>query len=418
VEKTQHTFLINDTELFYNKMLNWVNQFNIFCLLDSNQYVDEESRFDWLLAAGSTNHLPLDFPLDFQQLQAYHQQHKSWLFGHFSYPSKNADAIGFPAAFFFNPQIIIQLKGSTLLIEANHPQKIFEDIQAHSDDLKSSIQSTVNIQQTQSKADYLQCINAIKQHIQRGDCYEINYCQAFNANDAVVDPLYLYRRLKAISPNPFGALYKLNDKYCICASPERFIKKSGKEIISQPIKGTSKRNRENIEADEQLKHDLLHSPKERSENVMIVDLVRNDLSKICNEGTVHVKELFGIYSFPHVHQMISTIAGEVSTDIPFTSIIEACYPMGSMTGAPKKKVMELIEKYEIEPRGIFSGSIGYITPEEDFDFNVVIRSIYYNATTQTLSYKAGGGITINSNPEEEYEELLLKASAIENVLKL
>jgi len=399
-------------------MLNWVNQFNIFCLLDSNQYVDEESRFDWILAAGSTNQIQLDFPLDFQQLQAYHQQNKEWLFGHFNYPSKNADSIGFPPAFFFNPEILIQQKEKTIFIKAQHPQKIFDQIQNQSDQIIPSVKVSIDVQQTQSKTDYLQCINAIKQHIQRGDCYELNYCQAFKADDVVIDSLYLYQQLKSVSPNPFGALYKLNDKFCICASPERFIKKSGNEIISQPIKGTSKRDRENIEADEQLKHDLLHSPKERSENVMIVDLVRNDLSKICNEGTVHVKELFGIYSFPHVHQMISTIAGEVSVETHWTSIIEACYPMGSMTGAPKKKVMELIEKYETEPRGIFSGSIGYITPEEDFDFNVVIRSIYYNATTQTLSYKAGGGITINSNPEEEYEELLLKASAIENVLKL
>ena len=162
------------------------------------------------------------------------------------------------------------------------------------------------------------------------------------------------------------------------------------------------------------KEELFHSDKDRSENVMVVDLVRNDLSKVCEEGTVKVDELYGIYSFPQVHQMISTVSGELKKNISFTEIIKATFPMGSMTGAPKKRVMELIEQYEKTKRGIFSGCLGYISPNGDFDFNVVIRSIMYNASSNYLSFQAGSAITFYSDPEKEWEECLLKAEAIKN----
>jgi len=203
----------------------------------------------------------------------------------------------------------------------------------------------------------------------------------------------------------------------LCASPERFLKKTGTTLISQPIKGTSKRDLINEQQDEINKNHLLNSDKEKSENVMVVDLVRNDMSKICKEGSVYVKELFGVYSFPQVHQMITTIEGQVDPALPWTEIINACFPMGSMTGAPKKKVIELIDRYEQSPRGLFSGSIGYIDPAGDFDFNVVIRSLMYDDTKKLISFKAGGGITFNSDVNEEYEESLLKAEAIIRILK-
>ena len=197
--------------------------------------------------------------------------------------------------------------------------------------------------------------------------------------------------------------------------PGTVFKKGGSKNISQPIKGTSKRMQENAVSDEKNKMDLYHSNKDRSENVMIVDLVRNDLSKVCKEGTVKVDELFGIYSFPQVHQMISTVSGELKDNISFQEIIRATFPMGSMTGAPKKRVMELIEQYERTKRGIFSGAVGYISPNGDFDFNVVIRSIMYNSQSGYLSFLTGSGITFYSDPEKEWEECLLKAEAMKNV---
>src|SRR5262249_41024055 len=223
------------------------------------------------------------------------------------------------------------------------------------------------------------------------------------------DPVSVYRELSSISPNPFSALYRINDKWLICASPERFLKKQGNKILSQPIKGTSERILGNEERDELSREKLFKSPKERSENVMVVELVRNDLAKICKEGTVDVDELYGIYSFPQVHQMISTVVGELKENISFTDIIRATFPMGSMTGAPKKRVLELIERYEKTRRGIFSGALGYNSPGGDFDFNVVIRSILYNSSDRYLSFPTGSGITFYSDPEKEWEECLLKA---------
>ena len=194
-----------------------------------------------------------------------------------------------------------------------------------------------------------------------------------------------------------------------------FIARRGKKIISQPIKGTIKRDIEALE-DETNRQQLYRSTKDRSENVMVVDLVRNDLSKICEDGSVEVEELFGIYTFPQLHQMISTVKGELKGKVDFADIVKATFPMGSMTGAPKRSVMQLIEKYEQTKRGIFSGAVGYIDPQGDFDFNVVIRSIMYNATFEHLSYQVGSGITFYSNAEEEFEECMLKAKAIEKVL--
>ncbi|MEK7225056.1 MAG: anthranilate synthase component I family protein, partial [Bacteroidota bacterium] len=275
----------------------------------------------------------------------------------------------------------------------------------------------VNIQSRLSKEEYISIIDKLKRHILRGDCYEINFCQEFFAENTFADPVMLYQQLSAISPNPFSALYKMNDRWLICASPERYLKKQGTRILSQPIKGTSQRVIGDKEKDELSKEELMHSIKDRSENVMVVDLVRNDLSKLCKEGTVVVDELYGIYSFPQVHQMISTVSGELKADISFSEILKATFPMGSMTGAPKKRVMELIEQYEQTRRGIFSGAVGYISPDGDFDFNVVIRSIMYNAATGYLSFQAGSGITWYSDPEKEWEECLMKAAAIKKVLE-
>lgn len=266
------------------------------------------------------------------------------------------------------------------------------------------------------KADYLQIINQIKEHIKKGDCYELNFCQEFFAEQARIEPVDIYQKLSALSPNPFSVFYKLDHRYLLCASPERYMMRKGNRIWSQPIKGTAPRRLDNEKLDQEQKDELLKSPKQRSENVMVVDLVRNDLSKICEEGTVEVEELFGIYTYPQVHQMISTITGTLQPQLSFVDIVQATFPMGSMTGAPKKRVMQLIEQYEKTKRGLFSGAAGYIAPNGDFDFNVVIRSVLYNEETNYISYQVGGGITFQSDAEEEYEECMLKAMAMKAVL--
>jgi para-aminobenzoate synthetase component 1 len=408
-------------------MLSWANQFNICCFLDNQQYHLPHHSFECMAAAGAVQTLATTAGTAFEQLQAFYEQHRDWLFGHLSYDLKNEtdgltsanpDGIGFPDLCFFVPEVVLQLSEQELLIgafDACH-ERIFHEICNMQTQAAQAAHQPTLINNRISRSAYIRIVQQLQQHILRGDCYEINFCQEFFAEDVAIDPLQVYCSLSNTSPNPFAAYYKTGRQYLLCASPERYLKKEGDRIFSQPIKGTSQRNLHDAGEDVRSKEHLYNSAKDRSENVMIVDLVRNDLSKICEEASVQVEELFGIYSFPQVHQMISTVSGKLRTDIHFIEAIKATFPMGSMTGAPKKRVMELIEQYEHTRRGIFSGALGYITPGGDFDFNVVIRSIMYNAASKYLSFQAGSAITFYSDPEKEYEECLLKAAAIKKVL--
>lgn len=408
-------------------MLNWANQFNIFCLLDNHQYDFFNPTVECLLAAGSKKNIETQAGSSFELLKKFSaNNNKEWLFGHFGYDLKNEieclqsnheDKIGFADMHFFIPETVINLSLYFATIHSDDPDEILSQILSQPKIISSIPIKPIKIGQKITHQQYIEAILKIKEHINRGDCYEINFCQEFFAENINVTPLWLYQQFANISPNPFATLYKVNDKYCIGASPERYLQKKGNTLISQPIKGTAKRDLQNSIIDEENKNYLKTSQKERSENVTVVDLVRNDLSKICKRGSVQVKELCKVYSFPQVHQMVSTICGEIENGLHWVDAIKATFPMGSMTGAPKKKVMELIEKYEYTKRGLFSGTIGYVTPQNDFDFNVVIRSAFYNTSNKYLSYSAGSGITHYSNPQKEYEECLLKAAVFTNILQ-
>jgi para-aminobenzoate synthetase component 1 len=274
----------------------------------------------------------------------------------------------------------------------------------------------IEFQSRLSREEYLDTVETLRQHILRGDCYEINFCQEFFTENADIDPVLTWRSLSQASPNPFSAYYRLNEKYLLCASPERYLRREGDMLISQPIKGTAPRIPGNVREDEAAGDRLQTSAKDRSENVMVVDLVRNDLSKICVPGSVRVKELFGVYGFPQVYQMISSIEGKLPPGIGLIEAIKASFPMGSMTGAPKRRVVELIHRYERGSRGLFSGALGYVTPGGDFDFNVIIRSLFYNQARRYLSYQVGSGITFYSDAEQEYEECLIKSIGIRKAL--
>lgn len=407
-------------------MLNWASRFNICCFLDNHGYPSGYQKIECIAAAGTVKTFSAQNSI-LDQLNAFCKNNHDWLFGHLSYDLKNEiaslhsahpDRIGFPDVLFFQPEIVVQLKNDQCIISSltKDPETVFNEIISTSVIIEEGAY-TVPIQPRITKQEYIQTIERLLKHILRGDCYEINLCQEFYAVNTLINPVNIYTGLTAISPNPFATFYKLDDKYLLCASPERYIQRKGNQLISQPIKGTCKRDVSDPEADALLKAQLQQSEKDRSENVMIVDLVRNDLSRVCKEGTVKVDELCGIYSFPQVHQLISTISGELNEGTGFANIIKATFPMGSMTGAPKQKVMQLIEQYEKTKRGIYSGAVGYINPDNDFDFNVVIRSILYNAADRYLSYLVGGGITFQSDPEKEYAECLLKAEAIQAVLQ-
>ena len=409
-------------------LLRWAAQFDHCCFLDNQGIDPSEPAYECLVGAGAMHELAACAGSAFGQVQQFHDVHKDWLFGHFAYDLKNEverlssakpDGIGFPDLSFFVPKVIIELRKETISIGlfGNEQAKIFQEIVSFRSPNPVLATKLADIQGKFSRDLYLQTVGRLREHILLGDSYEINFCQEFYCNQALIDPLQTYIRLSNISPVPHAALYKLGDRWALCASPERFLKKTGRRVLSSPMKGTAPRNLLDTAKDLMQKQNLFNSAKERAENIMIVDLVRNDLSKICQAGSVEVDELFGVYSFPLVHQMISTVSGKLTDGCSWSDAVRAAFPMGSMTGAPKRRAMELIEQYELSRRGLFSGAIGWISPEADFDFNVVIRTMLYNQASLYLSYQVGSAITFASDPEQEYQECLLKASAINATLQ-
>jgi para-aminobenzoate synthetase component 1 len=422
------SFPFSDLYKIKQQVLDWSARHDTFSFLDNQQFPSQDPGYECLAAVGERGRLKASAGRAFEQLEKFSREQGDWLFGHFSFdlkseteqsPSLLPDFIQFPDLFFFVPEIIVLIHARQIRIGlfGNHHQQILDEINNMSAGGKKSIPIQADIQNRISKEDYLRIIKRLQDHILRGDCYEINFCQEFFIENVAPDPLELYRALNHASPSPFSAFYAVDKKFLLCASPERYLKRKGDVILSQPIKGTAARDPENARNDEALKAGLAASEKDRAENVMVVDLVRNDLSRICETDSVRVSELFGIYSFAQVHQMISTIIGKPRANMHWSEMIARTFPMGSMTGAPKRRVLELIEQYEKTKRGLFSGALGYVKPNQDFDFNVVIRSMLYNQQNRYLAYFAGSGITINSDPENEYEECLIKVAAFERIIK-
>lgn len=433
--RTQAIKSILEVESFKQQLLCWADSFGEVVVLDSNVIANEKalySSYDFIVAVDAFTSLKTDYVNSFKELYQYQNQTKDWLFGTISYDTKNAieslsstnqDGLEFPDLFFFQPKKLFLIKGSELEIQYlrmcdDEIESDFEAIQNQNGfDLSTSVSQTKNtIQQRISFEKYLEKSEQFLKAIHRGEIYEANFCMEFFAENADIEPLHVFQRLNAISKAPFAVYFKRNSQYLLSASPERFLKKIGSKLISQPIKGTSKRFSDPV-LDEKAKKYLALDPKERSENIMIVDLVRNDMSKTATKGSVQVEELCEVYSYKQVHQMVSTIVSEVEAHLSSVSVIQSCFPMGSMTGAPKISAMEIIEQLEETKRGLYSGSVGYFTPSGDFDFNVVIRSIMYNELNKYLSFSVGSAITAESIPENEYNECLLKAKAMFDVLE-
>ena len=414
----KNTF-INNKPLFLEKALHWANGFSHCAYFQSNGISYPYQGFDEILAVGVKRIFSPNEKDRFEALSAFHQN--KWLFGYLGYDlkndteklsSNNADHVLFPEISFFEPQHLLFFKGNE--IEIWSEEDVLEQIDKTESDLT---QSKLNQPQASiNKAEYIGIIEKLRQHIEDGDCYEINFCQEFHGEIENVNPIQLYSDLNKLSPSPFSCFQKHHEHYILSSSPERFMKKEGNKIVSQPIKGTRPRGKSTAE-DEALRKELCSDEKELAENMMIVDLVRNDLARSSKIGSVKVEEIFGIYSFQQVHQMISTIVSEKHEDVSAFEVIKNAFPMGSMTGAPKIKVMELIEQYENTKRGAFSGAAGYISPNGDFDFNVLIRSLFLNCSSKTYSFQAGSAITYDSIPEKEYEECMVKAKAIISLIQ-
>ncbi|MBL7712289.1 MAG: anthranilate synthase component I family protein [Chitinophagaceae bacterium] len=409
-------------------MLRWADRRNILLFLDSNGYVHTQGSYECICAAGVQAAVPADDGL-LSALNRHYDQHRDWLFGHIAYDFKNRlehlhsghpDHLLFPELYFFRPEIVCYIKRGThaLWIETLgvSPETVWNEIQGSGIAELAVFETLPHFQQRFEHEAYLRTIEQLKEHIRNGDCYEINFCNERYCTDALIHPVAAFERLTRLSPAPFAAYYRLDDKTLMCASPERYLRKQGHTILAQPIKGTARRDADPVK-DAVQKNQLRESLKEQAENVMIVDLMRNDLARFCATGSVQVDELFGLYSFPQVHQMISTVSGTLRAGLSLFEALRCSFPMGSMTGAPKVMVMKLIEQYERAYRGLFSGSVGYISPEGDFDFNVVIRSLLYNSSSRYLSYQTGGAITYNSDAEQEWQETLLKGAALQAVFQ-
>jgi para-aminobenzoate synthetase component 1 len=433
-----YPFPAANIETFKLQLLAISNQVKHFCYLDSNNYPNYPySTFGSFFAIDALDSISVNENC-LTQLEAFQQKHQDWLFGYLNYDLKNeieqnlisgkSDFIQNPLLHFFVPKYLVKIENGKVEIgirseskdESESMLREFKSLINHQSFPKIlnliPIAIGTEILNRISKQNYIETINKIKNHIQLGDIYEMNFCQEFYAENTEINPVSVFQKLNNISKAPFTSFFKNQENYLMCASPERFLKRQNNTLISQPIKGTRKRIQDEKQ-DRNIKQELFFDEKERSENVMIVDLVRNDFSRIAVKNTVEVEELFGIYTFEQVHQMISTITCNIPQNLSFSEIIKAVFPMGSMTGAPKIAAMQLIEKYEQTKRGLFSGAVGYITPKGNFDFNVVIRSILYNSTNNYISIQAGSAITIDCDAEKEYEECLLKAKAMLEALE-
>ncbi|WP_375563176.1 anthranilate synthase component I family protein [Bernardetia sp. OM2101] len=458
---------------FLKKSLQWAKTFKTFIYLNPNEIPYPHEPFLHVLAVGekkqlsSNNADKIEGKTSFDKLYNFWsnqtQSKLSYIFGYFNYDlknelenlsSNNLDNLGFPEFYFFEPKYLLFFdRNGNLLIDKTKQENQFDDkilsnliveieeiklesksiynsklkpllfseasqpLSVSSPTIKSS-KPKINCRFTEE--EYLQTVEIIKNHIVEGDVYELNLCVEFFIEKLELNPLEAYQELCKISKMPFSSFLKItiegNEKYALCASPERFLNKTGTKLISQPIKGTVKRGKTEAE-DEENKNYLKTSEKEQAENMMIVDLVRNDLARSSEIGSTHVSEMFGIYTFQQVHQMISTVEATLHKDKNWSEAIKNAFPMGSMTGAPKIKATELIEKYEKTKRGLYSGSIGYISPDGDFDFNVVIRTLFYDEFSKYASFQVGGAITYDSDPKSEWEECLLKAKAIRSLFE-
>ncbi|SMB98962.1 Chorismate binding-like [Hymenobacter roseosalivarius DSM 11622] len=404
---------------FRAKALHWAACFQYCAYYEPNDLPYPQGAFSRLLGVRAT---AAPAPATLNELRAWlDQSTNAPRCGILSYELKNQieclnshhfDSLSFPDLHFFEPESWLIWHSDS--VEIHGLGGIFDEILAISVPAPAAA-SVPQMRARMPRGSYLAAVAAIQEDILNGEVYELNLCQEFYAEHVDIEPVSTFLQLNSASPTPFAGFYKWQDQYLLCASPERFLRQQHDVLLSQPIKGTIRRGL-TAEEDEELRQQLRQNEKEQAENLMIVDLVRNDLARVAVTGSVQVPELFGLYSFRHVWQMISTVQARRRPECDLVDTLRATFPMGSMTGAPKIRAMQFIEQYEHSRRGLYSGSLGVIWPSGDFDFNVVIRSLQFNAATGYLSFQVGSAITYDSIPELEYEECLLKAKAMLEVL--
>lgn len=408
-----------DNQKWLIKLLNMSRNFDYACILNHNRFEKPETSYEIIAGFGRKNlYNKSNFTGNFDAFRL----DKNTLFGYWGYDLKNqieklnnnfSDPLESGDIEFFEAEHIIKISLAGYEIKSDDTafeQTLLNDLNEENfiQSFESSFTPIFN------RTEYINKVEQVLEEIRKGNVYELNLCIPYIGTLENYKPEDLYFALNQKSPNPFSGLYKSPQIEIISASPERFVQVIDDKILSQPIKGTRKRGKNEIE-DDQLSQELLNSEKEKAENVMIVDLVRNDLRKCCLAGSIKVEELFGIYKFPQVIQMISSISGKLEKPVSWEKIIKASFPMGSMTGAPKLSAMKIIDQLEKHKRGAYSGSLGFIDSNGDGDFNVLIRSIFINPKSKKIKFVVGSAITIDSVPEEEFDECLLKAKAISDL---
>ena len=430
MKRTAKRFPLTDYRDFKARLLAWAANARHFAWLDSNDHGDPLGRFQGLLGAGELSSLNGPAAGAFHALGRYRERIGDWMLGYLGYDLKNdlealesanPDRMDFPDFYFFQPMKLIEVQKDHAIFR--YAPEVGED---QDSDYKQIIQTDlpplpepggpIAVHMGIFKDAYFRQVERMLAHIRRGDLYEANFCQEFYAEDAQLEPLDCFRRLNAISRPPFAAFVRIGSRYILSASPERYLCRRGRQLWSQPMKGTAPRDPD-PDRDRALGLALQRDPKERAENIMIADLVRNDLSKHARKGSVAVEGLCELRAYGQVHQLISTIRAEVPEGSDSLELIRDTFPMGSMTGAPKVSAMQRIDELESFKRGVYSGALGYLDPEGDMDLSVVIRSILYDRDSGMLSFPVGGAITAKADPEAEYAECLLKARAMRRVLE-
>ncbi len=426
-KRSIHHFKVQRDKHFHARLLNFYKDLPYIVYLDSNDAVNKDRIA--LAAIGAREVLCCSTGTALEQLAHFYKEKQDWLFGYLGYDlkneiepltSNNRDLLGFEDLQFFVPETVLEILEDSIIVntyerERHVVQELLDGILKCKLPAQQKLKPQGQLSAIDDRNTYLKKANKFLNHIHRGDIYEANFCTQFYADGVRIDPIRAYTDLNARSKPPFAAYARFNQHFIISASPERYLKKTGSKLLSQPIKGTAARHKDILQ-DELLKETLVNNQKERSENVMIVDLVRNDLSRVATKGSVKVPELFGLYTFPQVHHMISSITAQLAPTYNEVDAIKATFPMGSMTGAPKISAMKIIEEQESFKRGVYSGAIGYFAPDGDFDFNVVIRTILYNAINNIVTVSVGSAITSAASPQKEFEECFIKARALMEVL--
>ncbi len=414
--KLRRQFEIEDVEQLLETVAYWAAGYDHFAVFVTD-------RRNFRCAVGAAQYIEItETSGALSKLEAFHAAASGRIVGYMGYDLKNdveqltsanPDCLGMPEAAFFLPEMWISCTDGLVILESSAENILNDalDTLRYPSPFTPRKAPSIALVASESRDSYIKGVQSLQQHLHHGDIYEANFCMQFHGQAVGLSPLHRFIKLQSLTEAPFSVFARFEDHYIMCASPERFLKRKGTLLTSQPIKGTIRRS-DNPTVDNELKEQLSKDPKEQSENVMIVDLVRNDLSRVAAPDSVKVAELYGIHTFKTVHHMISTVEATLLEGQSSWDAIRACFPMGSMTGAPKVSAMKLIEAHEHFKRGAYSGAFGWMEPNGDFDFNVMIRSLFFNSATQTIAFSVGSAITVQAHAEKEYEECLLKAAAL------